>query len=113
MPTALTIEQIVTQLFTNAKSIITTIVVCQNAGQAYQLPHIQIINGKSVLLKSHPSNAPGSFVLIGRSPPGCLNLLGAYPLAVNESISYMIQDTVALYVSSTVAGSVLVITAEQ
>lgn len=117
MATSLTLENMATlfkpMLVNSDGGITNAVVVCAAAGTAYGLPHISIPNGRAVILKSHPSNAFGALILIDPSPTNCLRIIGAYPLAVNEAVSYYIADTSVLYVSSTIAGSVLVISVER
>ncbi len=97
----------------NANSARSTTVLCVAANTAYQCPDLVVPEGMSLAIKSSPANAAGSIVYVARTPAECTNPNSAWPLALNEAITYQITNAKLLWVSSTIAGSIAVITAEQ
>lgn len=83
------------------------------AFQAYQLPVIPIPDDMSLAIKSWPFNAAGSLVLVASSATTAINITSAWPLIRNESITYKIKNAHALFVSTTIGGSIVMISAEQ
>jgi hypothetical protein len=97
----------------NANSARSTTVLCVAANTAYQCPDLIVPDGMSLAIKSSPANAVGSIVYVARTPAECTNPNSAWPLALNEAITYQITNAKLLWVSSPIAGSIAVITAEQ
>lgn len=97
----------------NAEGTRTVAVLCAVAGTPYQGPDMEIPDGMSLAIKSSPANALGSFVFVARTPAECTNPNSAWPLVQNESIPYFVKNAKSFYVSSNVAGSIALFTAEQ
>jgi len=98
----------------NLNRFATISVNCAIANQAYQPDdHLYIPDGMALLIRSHPGNVPGSLVRVAASPNEALTPDASYPLQPSETIAYYIKDAHEVFVSSTAAGSIVLLTAEQ
>ena len=98
---------------TNAQGTRTFAVACVLANQAYPVPDMTVPDGMALLIKSSPLNALGSFVRVAKTPAECTNPNSSWPLILNESISYFVKNADAFHISSNVAGSIALFSAEQ
>jgi len=97
----------------NVKYVRTFVVQCIAAGTPYQASQTEVPSGMNLVIKSYPLNAPGSLIQIATSAAECLNPNSSYPLIPNEAIAYSVQNAKEFYVSTNVAGSIAVFTAER
>ncbi|GAJ25123.1 unnamed protein product, partial [marine sediment metagenome] len=88
-------------------------VLCPAVATAYQVPDMEIPDGMSLAIKSSPVNALGSLIFVARTPAECTNPNSAWPLIQNESITYQVKNAGAFFVSTNIAGSITIFTAEQ
>ena len=97
----------------NAEGARTFAVLCPAVATPYQVPDMEIPDGMSLAMKASPLNAVGSYTFVARTPAECTNPNSAWPLVPNESITYQVKNANAFYVSTNVAGSIAIFTAEQ
>lgn len=97
----------------NVKYIRTFTIVCAVAGTPYQASEMEIPSGMNLVIKAHPFNAVGSLVQVAATAAECLNANSSYPLVPNEPIAYALQNSNEIYVSSNIAGSIAIFSAEQ
>lgn len=97
----------------NAEGTRTFAVLCPAVATAYPVPDMEIPDGMSLAIKSSPVNALGSLIFVARTPAECTNPNSAWPLVQNESITYQIKNANAFFVSTNIAGSIAIFTAEQ
>lgn len=98
---------------TNAASVRSFVVACPFAATAYQAGYMEIPDGMSLNIKASPANAAASFIYVARTPAECTNVNSSWPLVWNESITYQIKNANLIYVSTNIAGSIAIFTAEQ
>ncbi|KKL08912.1 hypothetical protein LCGC14_2571120 [marine sediment metagenome] len=97
----------------NAEGVRTFVVVCAVVNRAYEASDMVIPDGMSLVIKASPNNAVGSLIYVAKSPAESINPNSSWPLVQNESISYQVKNANAFHVSTNVANSVAVFTAEQ
>ncbi len=97
----------------NVQRTRTVIVTCLIANRAYQPDYLLVPDGLGLLIRSHPFNAAGSLVYVATSAAEAITPATAYPLQPTEVVIYQLQDAHNIWVSSTVAGSVVIFSAEQ
>lgn len=97
----------------NVKGIRTVTVTCLAANVAYQPDSLTVLDGMSLVIKSHPLNPVGSIVRVGRTSFEATSADASYPLLPNEAIAYQITDARNIFVSSTIAGAIVVFSTEQ
>ena len=97
----------------NAAGVRILTVLCAVVATPYPVSYMEIPDGMALAIKSSPFNAIGSIIFVAKSPAECLNPNSAWPLALNESITYFVKNANSLNVSTNVAGSIAVFTAEQ
>lgn len=96
----------------NLPSGITGRITISQVPHAYRLPAIDIDDDYSFSLKAWPTNA--GLIYVGFSDVSVTNQLeGAWPLILNEAISYRVQRASALYVGGTVVGDSVTYSVEQ
>jgi hypothetical protein len=86
---------------------------CVAVNTAYQANDMEVPDGMFLAIKSSPLNAVGSIIFVARSRADCLNVNSSWHLALNESISYQVKNASTFYVSSNLAGSLALFSAEQ
>lgn len=91
----------------------TVAVVCAQPSTSYNLSDMEIPDGMSLVIKAAPGNAIGSLIYVARTPAESTNPFSSWPLIPNEAISYLVKNAESYYVSTNVAGSVAIYTAEQ
>jgi len=97
----------------NTKRFATITLNCAVANQAYNPPQLYVPDGMALLIRSHPINAAGSLVRVAASPTEAVTPDASYPLQPSEAVAYYIKGAHEVYVSSTVAGSIVIFSAEQ
>ena len=97
----------------NVRHIRTFTIVCAAAGQAYQGSPMTIPSGISLVIKANPINAVGSLIYVATTAAESTNPNSSYPLVPNESVGYALQNAEDIYVSSNIAGSIAIFSAEQ
>jgi len=97
----------------NAEGTRSFAVLCVAAATPYQASDMEIPDGMSLAIKSSPLNAALSLIFVARTPAECTNPNSAWPLIPNEAITYQVKNAKAIYVSTNVAGSIAIFTAEQ
>lgn len=97
----------------NAEGSRSFAVLCVAVATAYPASDMVIPDGMSLAIKASPLNAVGSLIFVARTPAECLNPNSAWPLIPNESITYQVKNADAYQVSTNIAGSIAVFTAEQ
>ena len=97
----------------SAKGTRTFTVLCPAVATAYPVPDMEIPDGMALAIKSSPLNAIASLIFVARTPAECTNPNSAWPLALNEAITYQVKNANAFFVSTNVAGSIAIFTAEQ
>ena len=97
----------------NATGIRTLAVQCPLAATAYQVPDMEVPDGMALAIKSSPVNAAASLIYVARTPAECTNPNSSWPLVPNEAITYFVKNTNTFYVSTNIAGSIAIFTAEQ
>jgi hypothetical protein len=81
--------------------------------QAVKLPDLSIPDGFALVIKSHPTNPIGSFILVASSKTDATNQDTSWPLIPGESIAYKIKNASSIYVAATVAPAYVSWTVEQ
>jgi len=97
----------------NVRRIRTFAIVCAVVGQTYQGGQMTIPSGMSLLIKASPLNGVGSLIYVAPTAADSTNPNSSYPLVPNEPVSYAIQDADQIYVSTNIAGSTAIFSAEQ
>ena len=88
-------------------------ILCVLANTAYPAPDMEIPDGMALAIKAWPLNAVGSLIFVARTPAEATNVNSSWPLIPNESITYHVKNANRFHVSSNVAGSIAIFTAEQ
>jgi hypothetical protein len=99
------------EIIPNNKNAITNVVQGALAAKAYRLPDTSIPLGRTLTIKSYPTNA--GIVYVARSASEAINWQQAWPLMPNESIGYRVNNAREFWVSFAVAGESAVFTVEQ
>jgi len=117
------IQQVITKLSTlginvqgwppNVRHTRSFTIVCAVAVQAYQASPMTIPSGMSVVIKASPLNAVGSLIYVATTAAESTNPNSSWPLVPNESVGYALQNAEEVYVSSNIAGSIAIFSAEQ
>jgi len=97
----------------NVKRFATITLNCAVANQAYNPSQLYVPDGMALLIRSHPLNAAGSIVRVAASPTEAITPDASYPLQPSEAVAYYIKGAHEVYVSSTVAGSIVIFSTEQ
>lgn len=97
----------------NKPGIRTFAKTCVVANQAYQGDDMVIPEGMFLLIKSYPLNPPASIVRVASTIADATNINSSWPLAQNEAVAYQVQNANQMYVSATVAGMIVVFSAEK
>jgi hypothetical protein len=97
----------------NVKAVRSFSKLCVIANTAYRADDMQVPEGMSLLVKSYTLNAAGSVVRVASSAADATNINSSWPLDVNEAVAYQVQNANQIYVSSTVAGSLVIFSAER
>lgn len=97
----------------NAEGTRSFAILCPAVGTPYQASDMIIPDGMALLIKASPLNAVGSLIFVAKTPAECTNPNSAWPLIPNESIPYFVKNANAFYVSTNIAGSIAIFTAEQ
>ena len=90
--------------------------ICPNvalpvAGAPVQMPYIEIPDGMSLVVKSHPAN--GGLIYIGATRPQSQNVVTAWPLVANEAIAYRVKNANSVWVTPQFANEIVCMTVEQ
>lgn len=97
----------------NAQGIRSFSTLCAVVNQAYQGDDMVVPEGMSLLIKSYPTNALASIVRVASSQSDATNPNSSWPLMPNEAVGYQVQNANQMYVSATVAGSIVIFSAER
>ncbi len=97
----------------NTNGTRTFAVLCPAAATPYPVPDMEIPDGMALLIKNSPANAVAALIFVAKTPAECTNPNSSWPLVWNESIPYLVKNANAFYVSTNIAGSIVVFTAEQ
>jgi len=97
----------------NTNGIRTFTLQCQVANQALRGEDMSVPEGMALVIKSYPLNPAGSIVRVASSIADATNINSSYPLVPNEGVSYHVKNANNLYVSATVAGMIVVFSAEK
>jgi len=97
----------------NAKGTRSFSILCVAAATPYQASDMEIPDGMALAIKASPLNAVGSLIFVARTPAECTNPNSAWPLVFNEAITYYVKNANVIYVSTNIAGSIAIFTAEQ
>jgi hypothetical protein len=97
----------------NVDNIVSSVVVCTVVNQPYRCPFLLIPDTMQLTIKALPTNAVGSLIFVAPSQESVLDPNQCYSLIPNEPVSYHIRDAHVLYLSTNVAGSAAVLSAEK
>jgi len=97
----------------NAEGARTFAVLCLAVATPYPVPDMEIPGGMSLAIKASPLNVPLSLLFVARTPAECTNPNSAWPLIPNESITYQVKNANAFFISTNIAGSIAIFSAEQ
>ena len=97
----------------NVRRIRTFALVCAAAGTPYRCSQMAIPSGMSLLIKANPLNGVGSLIYVATTAADSTNPNSSFPLVPNESVTYAMQDADQIYVSTNIAGSTALFSAEQ
>ena len=97
----------------NTRRTRTFTVNCAVVGTPYRAGEMIIPDGMGLIIRAHPANAVGSLVHVATTAAECLNPNSAYPMQPAELVVYNIQNAHDIYVSATIAASIVVFSAEQ
>jgi len=97
----------------NAEGARTFAVLCPAVAIPYQVPDMEIPDGMALAMKASPLNLVNSLIFVARTPAECTNPNSAWPLVPNEAITYGVQNANAFFVSTNMAGSIAIFSAEQ
>jgi len=87
--------------------------LCAVANQAYQGDDMVVPEGMSLLIKSYPTNGAASIVRVASSQADSTNLNSSWPLVPNEAVGYQVKNANQIYVSASIAGSIVIFSAER
>lgn len=97
----------------NKPGIRSFVKTCVVANQAYRGDDMVIPEGMNLLIKSYPLNPLASIVRVASTIADATNINSSYPLGQNEAVAYQVQNANQMYVSATVAGMIVVFSAEK
>jgi len=97
----------------NAPGVRAFSVLCVAANQAYQGNDMAVPEGMMLSVKSYPTNAVGSIIQVASSISEATNINSSWPLIPNEAMTWQVQNADQIYVSATVAGSIVIFGAER
>ena len=97
----------------NALGIRTFAKLCAVANQAYQGDDMAIPEGMDLIIKSYPTNPVGSLVRVASSQSDATNINSSWPLVPNEGVAYQVKNANEIYVSASVAGCLVIFSAER
>ena len=97
----------------NAEGTHSFAIACVAAFTPYQASDMEIPDGMALAIKAWPLNGVGSLIFVARTPAESTNPNSAWPLIPNEAITYLVKNANAFYISTNIAGSIAVFTAEQ
>lgn len=97
----------------NAQGTRSFSIVCVAANTAYHAADMVIPSGMLLMIKAWPFNAVGSLVFVATSSAECVNLNSSWPLLRNEPVAYAVENANAFFVSSNVAGSIVIFSVER
>jgi hypothetical protein len=97
----------------NASGIRSFAKLCAVANQAYQGDDMTVPEGMSLLIKSYPTNAAASIIRVASSPADATNPNSSWPLLPNEAVGYQVKNANQIYVSATIANSIVIFSAER
>jgi len=66
-----------------------------------------------LVIKAWPFNAVGSVIFVATTAAECTNPNSSYPLIPNEPIAYAVENASVFFVSSNIAGSIAIFSAEK
>ncbi len=87
--------------------------LCAVANQSYQSDDMVVPEGMSLLIKSYPTNAGASIIRVASSISDATNPNSSWPLLPNEAVAYQVQNANQIYVSASIAGSLVIFSAER
>jgi len=96
----------------NGTGMWVTGIPCTAALTGYRGPDVIIPEGMFCNIKNTPANPVGTIIYVSNSMAGATNAGSSYPLALNDSISYQVQNAKQLYVGTNIAGAIAIFTAE-
>jgi hypothetical protein len=97
----------------NTQGIRTFTKLCAIANQSYQGDDMVVPEGMSLLIKSYPTNAGASIIRVASSISDATNLNSSWPLLPNEAVGYQVKNANQIYVSASIAGSIVIFSAER
>jgi len=97
----------------NTNSVRSFSKLCAVANQAYQGDDMVVPEGMSLLIKSYPTNAAASIVRVASSISDATNINSSWPLVPNEAVGYQVRNANQIYVSATIANSIVIFSAEK
>lgn len=97
----------------NTRAIRAFSVLCAAANTPFQVPALEVPSGMQLRIKAHPFNAVGSLILVATSAAECQNPNSSWPLILNESVIYAIENSGSLFVSTNIAGSIAIFSSEE
>lgn len=97
----------------STKRIRSFTLTCLVANVAYQGPSMLIPDGMHLLLKASPWNGAAAVIQVATSPAECLNVNSSHPLILNEPVSFAIEDAQNIFISTNLAGSQVIFSAEE
>lgn len=97
----------------NARGVRTFTRNCAVANRAYQGDDMAVPEGMSLIIKSYPTNPVGSLIQVASALSDATNVNSSWPLMPNEAVGYQVQNANQMYVSSTVAGLLVVFSVER
>jgi hypothetical protein len=77
------------------------------------LPNLLIPDDFAINVKAFAGNPAGSYILVSGSKSGASGLATAYPLALNDSISYRVKNASSIWVMATIGPAYINWTVEQ
>jgi hypothetical protein len=87
--------------------------LCAVANQSYQGDDMEVPEGMSLLIKSYPTNAGASIIRVASSITDATNPNSSWPLLPNEAVAYQVKNANQIYVSASIAGSLVIFSAER
>jgi hypothetical protein len=97
----------------NAQGIRSFSKLCAVANQAYQGDDMVVPEGMSLLIKSYPTNVAASIIRAASSQSDATNPNSSWPLVPNEAVGYQVKNANQIYVSASIAGSIVIFSAER
>jgi hypothetical protein len=97
----------------NARGVRSFAKLCVVANQSYQGDDMLIPEGMDLIIKSYPTNPAASIVRVASSITDATNPNSSWPLLPNEPVAYQVQNSNQIYVSASVAGCIVIFSAER